>query len=122
MTVRGTLVAESLRDDAVLAHVALRVDDIVRVKAGTPAAGQPLVWTMLEFEAADDALDSLITQLAGAVRPGPWYCDVRTDAESVVVFSGRVFRYARGDAASRAEAEAFARSRGVPEGQVDWPD
>ena len=122
MTVTGTLVAESLRDDAVVADVTLRVGAVVRVAAGDPTAGQPLVWTLLELEADDGDLDVLVARLAAAVRPGPWYCDLRTDTETVVVFADRVFRYARGDAAGRAAAEAHARSSGVPRGQIDWPD
>ena len=122
MTVVGTLVAESLRDDAVAAGVPLTVEAVVRAAAGDPTAGQPLVWTMIEFEAPDDRLDDLVTQLTDALRPGPWYCDVRTADEIAVVFAGRAFRYRRGDAAARAEAERFARASGVPDGQIDWPD
>jgi hypothetical protein len=33
-----------------------------------------------------------------------------------------VFRYTRGDRSARAEVEAHARSVGVPEAQVDWPE
>jgi len=118
----GTLVAESLRDDAVLTGVPLQVGNIVRVAAGDPTVGQPVVWTLLEFEAPDDRFDVLVEQLARAVRPGPWYCDVRTEDEIAVVFAGRALRYRRGDAEARARAVQFARSRGVPRGQVDWPD
>jgi hypothetical protein len=38
------------------------------------------------------------------------------------VFSGRVFRYPRGDLAVPAKAEEYGRSVGVPEAQLDWPD
>jgi hypothetical protein len=122
VTVVGTLVAESLRDDAVVSGVQLIVNAVVRRAVGDPTAGQPLVWTMIEFEAPDDRLDDLITQLTDATRPGPWYCDVRTADEVAVVFAGRAFRYPRGDDAARAEAERFARASGVPPGQIDWPD
>ena len=122
MAIVGTLVAESLRDDAVLTGVTLQVGNIVRVAAGDPTVGQPLLWTLLEFEAPVDHYDALVVQLARAVRPGPWYCDVRTDDEIAVVFADRALRYRRGDAEARARAEQFALSRGVPRGQVDWPD
>jgi hypothetical protein len=77
---------------------------------------------MIEFEAPDDRLDDLVAELTDAIRPGPWYCDVRSADEAAVVFAGRAFRYRRGDAAARAEAERFARASGVPKGQIDWPD
>ena len=38
-----------------------------------------------------------------------------------MVFRGAVFRYAKGDADGRADAQAFARHRGVPDTQIDWP-
>jgi hypothetical protein len=122
VTVVGTLVAESLRDDAVLSDVPLTVKAIVRLAAGDLTAGQPLVWSMIEFEAPDDRFDDLVTRLVDAIRPGPWYCDVRTADDVAVVFAGRAFRYRRGDDAARAEAERFARDSGVPGGQIDWPD
>ena len=51
-----------------------------------------------------------------------WYCDFRSPTETFVVFSERVFRYPRGDTVGRSEAEAHARSVGVPESQLDWPE
>jgi hypothetical protein len=42
--------------------------------------------------------------------------------ESFIVFPGRGFRYRRGESSGRAEAEAYARSVGIPESQLDWPD
>ena len=53
-------------------------------------------------------------------EPG-WYADLHTAERSFVVFCGRVVGYARDDAAGRAAAEAFARDRGVPDAQIDWP-
>lgn len=47
--------------------------------------------------------------------------DFRTPEETFVVYSGKVFRYRRGDSAGRAEAEAYGRSKGVPENELDWP-
>jgi hypothetical protein len=39
-----------------------------------------------------------------------------------VVFSGRIFRYRRGDRSERAKVEAYARSIGVPDEQLDWAE
>jgi hypothetical protein len=39
-----------------------------------------------------------------------------------MVFAGRIFGYPRGDTGSRVAAEAYARSVGVPESQLDWED
>ena len=81
-----------------------------------------MVWTLLEFVVAEELVEQLIDELGEALEPGPWYCDLASDRETVVVFARRTFRYPRGEAAGRAEAEAFGRSSGVPDAQLDWPD
>ncbi len=119
MALIGTLIAESLLPGSVLENVVLLVHKISR----EGLAGEPLMWTFLDFEAADDDADRLATDLEGVLDPdGGWYCDFRNGAECFVVFSGRTFRYPRGDSTGRAEATAYGRSVGVPEEQLDWPE
>jgi hypothetical protein len=117
----GTLVAESLRAGAEL-DAPLAVRRVRRVDAGDPLAGQPVVWTLLEFVVPEEFAEQLVDELGEALEPGPWYCDLASDRETVVVFAQRTFRYHRGDAAGRAAAEDHARSVGVPDSQLDWPD
>jgi hypothetical protein len=117
----GNLLAESLRKDCALDAVPLTVRRILRADDGDPSAGQPLTWTFIGFEVPDDRADALASALANALEPGPWYCDFRSDTETFVVFADRVFRYPRRDQSGREEAEAHARSVGVPEAQIDWP-
>jgi hypothetical protein len=122
MALVGTLIAESLRVGAVIADVALTVRKISRVEVGNVDAGQPLVWTLIEFEAADADAERLATELSRSLTAGPWYCDCRTPDETFVVFAGHIFRYRRGDRVGRAEAEKYGRDVGVPESQLDWPE
>ena len=61
------------------------------------------------------------TLICEALDVRGWYADLHTEHESFVVFAGRVFRYRSDDAAARAQAEAYARARGVPDAQLDWP-
>lgn len=122
MTAAGTLIAESLRRDHPLECMVLRVGKITRADVGDTTAGQPLTWTLIEFEIDEGALDDLAAALSRSLEPsGGWYCDFRTGDETFVVFGGRIFRYRRGDEESRAEAEAYGRSVGVPDAQLDWP-
>jgi hypothetical protein len=99
------------------------VDTIVRADCGDATAGQPRTWTLLEFRVDDDALDALAEKLSDLLddRLG-WYCDFRSRDETFVVFAGTVFRYHRGDRTGRARAAEHARSVGVPEAQLDWPE
>jgi hypothetical protein len=117
----GNLLAESLRKETPLDAVPLTVRRIWRADDGDPSANQPLTWTFIAFEIADDAAEPLAEALARVIEPGPWYCDFRSEQETFVVFADRVFRYPRGDQSARQEAERHARSVGVPEAQIDWP-
>jgi hypothetical protein len=123
MAITGVLISESLRTGACLAGVTLTVRRIARYDDGDTDAGQPLTWTFIEFEAPLDEAEELAAAVSRALdkRLG-WYCDFRSPTETFVVFAERVFRYRRGDKGGRSEAEAHARSMGVPESQLDWPE
>ncbi|MFG1808162.1 hypothetical protein [Streptomyces sp. NPDC049040] len=74
--------------------------------------------------AADEAdAEPLAARLAACLAPsGGWYVNDDTTAEAFVVFADKVFRYPTGRPEGRREAEAHARSAGVPESQLDWQD
>ena len=123
MSLNGGLIAESLQIGKPLTGVTLTVRTISRADAGDADAGQPLTWTFIDFEAPEGDADELAAALHDVLDPAlGWYCDFRTAQETFVVFSGRIFRYPRGDRARRAEVEQYARSVGVPESQLDWPE
>jgi hypothetical protein len=123
MSASGALIAESLSKDKPLSDVDLRVRRISRGDVGDVAARQPLTWTFIEFEVDDQVVAALAVALSRSIDPsGAWYCDFRTDEETFVVFAGRIFRYPRGEAEGRAEAESYGRSVGVPAMQLDWPE
>jgi hypothetical protein len=120
--IEGTLIAESIRVGTALSGVRLVTRKIHRTAAGDVSAGQPELWTFIEFEADEQEAGVLADALAKVLdHQHGWYTDFRTPDETFVVFSGRVFRYPRGDSSGRAEAADYARSVGVPEAQLDWP-
>ena len=123
MVIAGVLIAESLRTGTRLEDVVLTVRAIARADDGDTDAGQPLTWTFIEFEAPLEEAERLAAALSRSLdqRLG-WYCDFRSPTETFVVFAERVFRYPRGDKDGRSDAEAHARSVGVPESQLDWPE
>ncbi len=120
--IEGTLIAESIRVGAEIDGVRLVARKIRRAAAGDVSVGQPELWTLIEFEADERDAEVLADALANALdqRHG-WYTDFRTPDDTFVVWSGRVFRYPRGDSSGRAEAADYGRSVGVPEPQLDWP-
>jgi hypothetical protein len=120
---KGILIGESLRVGASLEGVRLVAEKVYRLAVGDEDSGQPRIWTFIEFEVSDGDVQSLATALSDGLDPtSGWYCDFRSAEDTFVVFAGRIFRYRRGDRAGRAEAEAHARSIGVPVAQLDWPE
>jgi hypothetical protein len=121
---RGRLLTESLRIGADVAVPDLRVTRVGRQDVSSSvSATQPTVWTYLDFEAPEERADELAAALAAALLPDDgWYADFELDDEHVVVYTGKVFRYAKGDAAGRAQAIAYGRAAGTPERQLDWSD
>lgn len=120
--IEGTLIAESIRVGAKLDRVRLVTRRIHRAAAGDVSAGQPELWTFIEFETEEPAATALADALAQALdRRHGWYADFHTPEDTFVVYSSRVFRYPRGDGPGRAVAMAYGRAMGVPENQLDWP-
>ncbi len=123
MSVSGILIAESISKGSPLEGVTLQVHKVSRGDVGEVKAGQPLTWTFIEFTVEDQVVADLVEALSRSLDPkGGWYCDIRTTEETFVIFTRQVFRYARGDRQGRDEAEAYGRSVGVPEAQLDWPE
>jgi hypothetical protein len=123
MSVSGILIAESLLKSSPLEGVTIQVCKVSRADAGDVSAGQPLTWTFIEFTVEDGVLTDLTEALSRSLDPaGGWYCDFRTAEETFVVFAHQTFRYSRGDVQGRSQAEAYGRSVGVPEAQLDWPE
>lgn len=117
----GVLIAESLRAGAQLTGIPLRITKLTRVEMTDPGQDQPRLWTLLDFAADELEAERLADQLASSLSStGGWYTDFHTSRETFVVFADKVFRYARGQAEGRREAQEYGRSVGVPEQQLDW--
>lgn len=119
--IEGTLIMESLRTGTSLENLTLTVHKISRYQARGTTPAQPDIWTTLEFEADEAQAADLAQAFAGTLDDGPgWYVNFQSPTEAFVVYPGRVFRYPRGDAARRAEAQAYGRGLAIPEPQLDW--
>lgn len=88
---KGTLLAESLRIGVELRVAGLEMTRVSRRDvSASVSAGQPRVWTFLDFEAADDTADALAQSLARCLLvDGGWYADCMVGNDHVVVFADR---------------------------------
>ncbi|MEV0902298.1 hypothetical protein [Actinoplanes sp. NPDC049802] len=118
MPATGTLIGESLRTE--WAPTGTRIRRVHRVDQGdTVGLGQPRFWTVIEFE-TDDATLAAETLSRALQAEGGWYADLWAGQERIIIFAGRIFRFALGDEQADAEAKSYGRSAGVPEHQLDW--
>jgi hypothetical protein len=120
--IRGAILAESLSPGTGFDGRGMRIIRWARFEVTGAADYQPLLWTLIEFEAPASSGDALASELAGNLLSPGWYANWNSDTEATVVFPGKVFRYPRGDQGGREEAQAHGRSVGVPEPQLDWTD
>ena len=121
--ISGYVIGESLRTGAVFEPRGLRLRKVGRITVDGPSAGQPEVWTLVEWESDGEDVGALADALADALEPElGWYADFVAGDERVVVFAGKVFRHRRGNEHGRAEAVAYGRSVGTPEHQLDWEE
>jgi hypothetical protein len=116
----GYIIAESLRPGSGLDGFPLTLTRIDRYPVENATADQPSVWTMIGFEFPEDEAERLASALADVLDEPGWYTNLELDGNKVVIFPHRIVRYRRGDQAARAEAEAYARSLGIPDAQLDW--
>jgi hypothetical protein len=121
--IRGTLIAESLRLGSSLKGIPLTLTELSRDVATNASPDQPRIWTGIEFESTEDPI-RLSEALAAVLddKPFVWYCNFAAGDDVFVVYPKRVFRYRRGDAPRRQEAQDYGRSRGVPPSQLDWTE
>jgi hypothetical protein len=117
--IKGALITESLSVGSALTGTPLVVREVRRAEPVPPR--EPRIWTVIEFEADDSVAEALADKLAAILEErGGWYANFSSASETFVVYHVKIFRYPRGDAAGRAEAQAYGREHGVPERELDW--
>jgi hypothetical protein len=121
-TIRGGILAESLKPGTAFDGHGMRVIRCSRYEVSGAADYQPLIWTLIEFEAPASGSDALASELADILLSPGWYANWNSDTEATVVFPGKIFHYVRGDQTGRERAQAHGRAVGVPEPQLDWTD
>jgi hypothetical protein len=121
--VSGYVLVEGMRPGARLEGLPLTLKGIARYPVSNPTPDQPSVWTTVEFEFPEEETQRIADALADVLdERGGWYTNFTVDGETFVIYAHRIFRYRAGDEAGRAEAEAYGRTLGVPDRQLDWDE
>jgi len=112
---------ESMLPGSTLAGIPLVVREVSRSE---PVPNrEPGIWSAIEFEADDSVAEALAGSLAAILDDeGGWYANFSSASETFVIYHGKIFRYPRGDAEGRAQAQAYGRAHGVPERELDWTE
>jgi len=117
---KGVLIKESLQDTKVLDS--LSVTNTKTVDIDNPAPDQPSIWNLVYFQVPEVEAGELAEKFSRSLKSGTWYIDFKSEQEIYVVFLGRVFHYRRGAMEKRKEAQAYGRSLGIPEKQLNWKE
>ena len=120
MKATGLVILESLDSDSCLESLHIIRSEEWKVDSAVPP--QPGIWHGLFFEVEDGSADAISRSIASCMKGGPWYADMRSSGERIVIFRDRVFRWGRGDSRTKAAAAEYGRAAGIPASQLDWGD
>jgi hypothetical protein len=120
--IEGVFIVESLREDMVLDLNGLSLETVTRVHPADTTPDQPPVWTLVAFTSATADPQALAARFSDALTGPGWYVDFRTEDSTYLIVPDEVITYPRGDAEGRAGAIERARTHGIPDSQLDWPE
>lgn len=114
----GVYIKESLCD--------FSVDELLSVTATQEehtenSIGESQLWTLVYFNFNQEDADSLSGRFSLELKPG-FYVDFHTDEVVYIIFSGRSFKYNKGDIQARKEIIRYGLLQGVPQNQLDWTE
>ena len=114
----GTLVKESIEDDAVLDL--LNVHKMELWNTG----GRPKYWTVLYFSSAHADFPEQVSKvlIADEARGGNWFVDFKAGNVKYVVFRNKVLKYQIGNVAEKAVVCEECRKLGITEDEMNWTE
>ncbi len=116
----GLLIAESLTDSHLLSDPQITVTRQETWDVDDRAVDwQPQTWTAIYIEGNEKDLTAVADLVSLSIMER-WYANLSDNDNEYVVFQGRIFKYSKGDAATKRKAQKYAIAQGVPEHQVDW--
>ncbi|OGC89069.1 hypothetical protein A3D70_01605 [Candidatus Adlerbacteria bacterium RIFCSPHIGHO2_02_FULL_54_18] len=114
----GTLIKESLDKEDLWDSLPLTDFETEMLKEHAP--DQPSVWHLAQLNIEDVDIKKISKELSKSLKQGTWYVDFSDRATVYIVFAGKIFKYPKGDLEKRKEAQAYGRSLGIPERQLNW--
>ncbi len=118
---KGLVIKESLTDTSVINHLTVTKTEAEYVE--NAASDQPDTWTLISYTCEDREAEGLAKLFAASLKEGKWYTNFTTGDNIVyVIFPKKIFTYPVGDLEKKQTARDYARSVGIPDGQVDWDE
>ena len=114
----GTLIKESLEDDAVLDLM-----NVHRVELWNTGK-TPRYWTALFFTSqhADLPVQLSRVMIADERRGGNWYIDMKCGSDKYIVFRNKILKYRIGDEEQKRHVCRECRRFGITDAEMDWSE
>ncbi|MDB6093690.1 MAG: hypothetical protein JWM32_1252 [Verrucomicrobia bacterium] len=118
MKFSGFLLKESLEDLEILEALTITQVAALPCPEHMRSDDLPAVWTGVNFEGEAAAAQSIADRLSQALKARAWFCDLHTDRDNWLIFSGQVVKFPRVLGSDHQpwpeEAKAAARRVGTP--------
>lgn len=120
MNFKGTIIEESLEDNAVLKELDVLQTRVSKVteKHQTPWIKQ---WTLHSVEIDEKSAQDIADRLSKSLdSKHEWYADYKNKKWHYIIFRNKVFKVDRTNADQYLETRKYGISLGIPEYQVDF--
>ena len=118
----GTIIEESMEDKSVLDMVNILSTKVLKVteREKTPWLE---IWNLHKVEVSENNVDVISEKISRSIdskHNHSWYADYKNKDWHYIIFPNKIFKIARDDAKSYADAKSYGISLGIPKHQVDF--
>lgn len=119
---KGTIIEESLEDEAVLQKVAILATKVEKIteRHQTPWL---LQWTLHKVEVPESEAKQIAEDISKALdseHGGAWYADFKNDTHHYIIFPNKVFYINQQSKQGYDEARTYGIALGIPPYQVGF--
>ena len=116
MKYTGTLIAESLIDEAFLNFVSITERRKMPLEGAT--TDQLPEITLIRFIVTDDFAPAVVEEISKSLKGRGWYGSVEGEYEKFMIFPHKIFKYTPKDVTGFQKAIDYGKSLGIPDAQL----